>query len=1250
MSGLIVAAITGAAPVWAATQDNMSITSTDGLTAVTGSGSGGSNAGIIGGAIDTAVVNGSIKSLTVKNANLYVSNNLTVTGGSASHAAALGDNAKVIIGQNSSGASAGATLTVDNMSVNGANAEVLVTSSSTLASTGDIDIFNGALTLNEGTVNAANVNIASSGTLQATGGVNNLVNASQAVNLNGGTIYVAKDAVMTLGGTVNSTPAAVLGQYGTLNVIGNTLNSTGGNIKAHMVQSGGTINYNAGVTTVDNMTISNGTSTIASGATLSITQDKPLITGSGAVLDMQGGVLTIAGGGGTLLVQNGGELKASAGDNTVNGSVNLNGGTGGKLTVGPTDGIAASLNITKDLAIGNGQVTVGGAGTLGGQHQLTVQGSTTADSGTLTVGATGKMSAQVGDFVSGAGAQTGGTWTKELNATTTNDGILYLTGFTGEYWQADLTNIQSLFSGSGQVALVGGTLQDTGILLNSTVLAPSQGLTITDAPDGSTAMLSGAKEAASLTFQAGNSPSSVELSPGTGASLQLNGTGGTNLLSDANGKALDIDVNDGKLLLGNSLIASAVPNQGGHMANITVGGGTVGVAVGNYSATSLTFDAPNGELRITDGGSLTLGALTALDNTHDIRVGDDTGKGTLVANNVRLKGSTLFLDPAWSTSGTNPVTNASQAALKFTNNAVDGLLTAGQNSLLTVGSTDTAWLAARVQEVGGWGPNGTTAAFGVNAPVTLTAVGGILVDGAINTGNYDTGTGTIAAAGDVALRNNSLLVVNFDAIGERAAITGTGGGTVQIGTNPATDAPVNTKLYVNGLKKGDYTLFANFGGITGDFTDIINPDRMLDPSFSAAGGTGTLRVARNSATDVFPGLSGALGDLVNNVWDKRKNNVDSGNAGIRFVSRAAHSDYVGGGREGARMLEGAARLAVVGAAPGVTLDASKAATATATSRTSFANALQGSGNAVAMLKDEATNQWKAESGLSAGDGMKNGAALWIAPLYRNSSVWGMKADEFKTGYSSNLGGVAVGGDYTFNDAFRLGLALNLGGGYAQSSGDFNSTDNRFNFWGINAYGGWSQNNFGLSADVGYTSVFNAVEQDMQSGMGMGNLKADVNSSVWTAALRAEYKIQTSVMDVIPHISARYTGLKIDSYDVKSGGTVFETEESNQSIWTFPIGVTLSKEIESSNGWKFKPQVDLAVVPAAGDVKAKSKVKIPGMGTTADLSTQVVDYVTFDGGLGFEVQKDNVAFGLNYNIQASEHRTGHGVFGIFRYEF
>ena len=94
----------------------------------------------------------------------------------------------------------------------------------------------------------------------------------------------------------------------------------------------------------------------------------------------------------------------------------------------------------------------------------------------------------------------------------------------------------------------------------------------------------------------------------------------------------------------------------------------------------------------------------------------------------------------------------------------------------------------------------------------------------------------------------------------------------------------------------------------------------------------------------------------------------------------------------------------------------------------------------------------------------------------------------------------------------------------------------------------------------------------------------------------------------------------------------------------------SSEVTRLFGMQIKPQLDLGVIPAAGDVKAKSKARIPGVDSQAEMKMQVLDYATFDGGLGFELGKGDFTLGLNYNLQASEHRTGHGVFGSLRYEF
>ncbi|MEG2173576.1 MAG: hypothetical protein RRY29_10030 [Desulfovibrionaceae bacterium] len=79
-------------------------------------------------------------------------------------------------------------------------------------------------------------------------------------------------------------------------------------------------------------------------------------------------------------------------------------------------------------------------------------------------------------------------------------------------------------------------------------------------------------------------------------------------------------------------------------------------------------------------------------------------------------------------------------------------------------------------------------------------------------------------------------------------------------------------------------------------------------------------------------------------------------------------------------------------------------------------------------------------------------------------------------------------------------------------------------------------------------------------------------------------------------------------------------------------------------------MDLQITPAAGDVKAKNRVRVPGLDSTADLSTRVMDDFSYGGGVGFDVKKGDVSFGINYTIQASEHSTAHGVAGILRYEF
>ena len=410
----------------------------------------------------------------------------------------------------------------------------------------------------------------------------------------------------------------------------------------------------------------------------------------------------------------------------------------------------------------------------------------------------------------------------------------------------------------------------------------------------------------------------------------------------------------------------------------------------------------------------------------------------------------------------------------------------------------------------------------------------------------------------------------------------------------------------------------------------------------------TFTAEGRDAHDVFTGLDDSMGDAVNSLYARHGAagtngwnyaDVNAEERGIRFLSRATDKRFIGADHQAAAAtIESAARIAFAGAVPQMTKMASDAASNAVVNRLGFANPADGAQamDAEGKIVDRNTT----------------GFALWIAPLWQSQHGWGMEADNLDYGFNGNLGGVSLGADYTFENAIRAGITFNIGGGYAESSGgDLNSTENRMSFWGLGAYAGWNYENFGLMADVSYTSTWNDLKQDMDSRMGMGDLEADVQASAISAGLRAEYKLETSVLDVIPHIGVRYMSLNTWGYDVDAdGGTVLEGDGFHQDIWTFPVGVTFTKDFTLDSGWSFKPSIDFSVIPAAGDIKAKQDVAFTGLPGSYEVETQMMDYLTWQGGVGLEMGNDTMSFGVNYTLQAGQHTTGHGVFGSFRYEF
>lgn len=694
-----------------------------------------------------------------------------------------------------------------------------------------------------------------------------------------------------------------------------------------------------------------------------------------------------------------------------------------------------------------------------------------------------------------------------------------------------------------------------------------------------------------------------------------------------------------------------------------MGGGTLVAQSGDdANLATLTF---NDDATFTNGAVAVVDSIvmadttgtTGTDKTLTVGTGDDkVGGTTLSAQHINLNGGMLLVDPAWGLASSNVAVESLSETASETDVTVNGSVGVGQNSYLALGTKDTGWLPGVVAGYTngvGLSKDGITAALGVYKGLTIGTGKALLVDGS----KMDTATDpaltdavTNATGNSATFAANSLLVVNGEEIyGNKAAISFETKGDLKV------DA--GAKLLVTDAVAGqDYTIVGNVNdpttGLAGwknngmtSTTDMIS---LGDAKFDGTDKVTTSAV-RNDAHTVFPNLSDGMANAVNDLytghagaagqpnWDYA--DVNSDQMGVRFLSRATDNRFLGADKDAAAAtIESAARIAFAGAVPQMTKMASDAGTNAVVNRLGFANPADGAQamDAEGKIVDRNTT----------------GFALWIAPLWQSQHGWGMEADNLDYGFNGNLGGVSLGADYTFENAIRAGITFNIGGGYAESSGgDLNSTENRMSFWGLGAYAGWNYENFGLMADVSYTSTWNDLKQDMDSRMGMGDLEADVQASAISAGLRAEYKLETSVLDVIPHIGVRYMSLNTWGFDAESnGGTVLEGDGFHQDIWTFPVGVTFTKDFTLDSGWSFKPSIDFSVIPAAGDIKAKQDVAFTGLPGSYEVETQMMDYLTWQGGVGLEMGNDTMSFGVNYTLQAGQHTTGHGVFGSFRYEF
>lgn len=647
---------------------------------------------------------------------------------------------------------------------------------------------------------------------------------------------------------------------------------------------------------------------------------------------------------------------------------------------------------------------------------------------------------------------------------------------------------------------------------------------------------------------------------------------------------------------------------------ITAEQGTVAVGSGSSLATdSLTIGSSNDTktAAIEAAGTLTVKELTLNKGTvavtgaavadkltasadATISVGSSVAAGSLQATNVKLSGASVMLDPAWDAGG-NQIAGASKAGLDFIG-AVDGKLTVGQNSVLTLGETDTSKAEKVFTDTGlTWGADGITAALYIDTAQSIDSTnGGLKVDGSLT----HESSNKVAAANTAYFAGQSLLMVDSSLLSGGGALTATSGTlTVAAGA----------KLYIkNAEADASYVVVSGFGNgtsaVNGWGTDtvdnlLLNKLVKVDASNTKfENGTYTVATTKVNASEALPGVA------LPNILNAMAQDTNSANAGIKYLSSAV-SDLNS---------DAQAIAAVNGFAQGA--ENSGAAHSGTMAAFTIGDTIQ---SRMSLANDIAAPQGGKGKGASSGD---NGS-IWAQYIHNKDKVDNLGG----ISYDGQYNGVIIGGDFTPTGKYHSGVAFSYGDG--SSTGSVSKND--FDFWGLSYYGSIKNDDTNVIFDAGYSKTSNDIK---------GAVAIDSDTKVLTLAVKGEKLINNGHgTSYVPYAGLRYLNVDGGSYNGTIGGAVashYSNDKAN--IWMLPIGIGVHNETVTADGWKLRPMADVAYVWTFGDNNSAMDVTVPGVNATDRLGYDIMDSGFFVGKLGVEAEKGDWTYGLGYAYQKGSH--------------
>lgn len=626
--------------------------------------------------------------------------------------------------------------------------------------------------------------------------------------------------------------------------------------------------------------------------------------------------------------------------------------------------------------------------------------------------------------------------------------------------------------------------------------------------------------------------------------------------------------------------------------SLTVGssGSTVKLSgTGALEAQSMTVST--GTIEVT--GTAKAGNLTVNDSNAIISVGTGNSAGSLVAGNADLNGAAVVLDPVWQ--GNDTIGNASKAALAFTNNNVNGLMTVGRNSVLSLGTDDTgkAEQAFAESELT-WGKTGVSAALYIDQAQKLQVQGGILLDG--------TKTAASAEANKASFADGSLLIVNGSGIGisGTAALTGGSGSTLTVNQG--------AKLYLTSTNAGTYTIAKGFANTTIDGWSWSADAAAVDVSVNklseiekieknTADGDFTVTVRQTDVQKKYDGI--ALPNILQ-AMDQSRTEY----AGIKYLTDLANDN----------------KLDKEGFIAAVNSFAQGAENSGATRTGALAALDLGTAVQEHLSLAKAAAEQSGGFGKAAVDTADNGG-IWAQYIHNKDKVDNMGG----VSYDGQYNGVIIGGDFADRGKYSSGIAFSYGSGDSTGS----ASKNEFDFWGLSYYGGIQNGDTNLIFDVGYSKTSSDVK---------GVIKAEPDTQVISMGIKGEKVISNGHgTSYVPYAGLRYMNIDTDSYNGSiDGKTAAHYSTDKADLWLLPVGISISHESVTAGGWKVRPTADIAYVWTLGDKNTAMEITVPGVNATDRLGYDIMDSGFFVGKLGLEAEKGDWTYGLGYACQKGSH--------------